>query len=170
MCLTAGGGQEAVLARRPAHQALSEVPAGSHNRELLLPPLLPLLLHLPLPGRSQWLGGKRRGRLVVSPQATCSRQLSKLLPPSTSVHTLLSTAHWLQLLAHIDIFPAPICGGQIKRDSHGKGRPRKGWGEAIGHTWGTEPPTQRRFCTVLTLRNIHIVFTRLHCRTAVAVQ
>lgn len=167
MCLTAGGGQEAVLERRPAHQALSEVPVGSHSRELPLPPLPPLLLHLPPPGRSQWLGGKGRGRLVFSPQATCSRQLSKLLPPSTSVHTLLSSAHWLQLLEHIDILPASICGGQIKRDSHGKGRPREGRGEAIEHTRSTEPPTQRRFCTVLTLRNIHVVFTRLHCRTAI---
>lgn len=47
--------------------------------------------------------------------------------PYTSIHTQLSPGPWLQLLGHIHILPAPICGGQIKTDSHAKGRPCGGW-------------------------------------------
>ena len=40
----------------------------------------------------------------------------------------------------------------------------------MGHAWSAESPTQRRLCALLTLRNIHVIFTRLHCRIAIAVQ
>lgn len=40
----------------------------------------------------------------------------------------------------------------------------------MGHVCSAESPTQRCLCALLTLRDIHVIFTRLHCGTDVAVQ
>lgn len=65
--------------------------------------------------------------------------------------------------------PGSHLWGQIRRDSRVKGRPGRGWRE-VGAIPGMQSPTQRRLCTLLTLGDIHVIFTRLHCGNAIAVQ
>lgn len=51
-----------------------------------------------------------------------------------------------------------------------RGKPCRGWGEAMGQARSAESPTQRCLCALLTLGDVHVIFARLHCRTAIAVQ
>ena len=124
----------------------------------------------------------------------------------THTHTRLGFHPGLQLLGHVHVFPAPICGdrseggtatpkgGQVtqrmreQEDTQAEGEgatggrgletPTPGWHESKDGGGGKRdggrdgrpqegarkvpPLTQRCVGTLLTLRNIHVIFPRLH--------
>lgn len=94
-------------------------------------------------------------------------------PPLPSPpHTRFGPSHGRQLLGHVHILPAPICRGQSRSGGWPRGgrvsttlRKRATASEGQkGGPPGHWPLTQRRVCTLLALRNIHIILPGLHCR------